>query len=38
MPQAQLRIGQVKGIVSAPLPSFTKSIGWGAALLALVAC
>ncbi len=32
MPQAQLRIGQVKGIVSAPLPSFPKSIGWGAAL------
>ena len=33
MPQAQLRIGQVKGIVSAPLPSLPKSIGWGAALL-----
>lgn len=37
MPQAQLRIGQVKGIVSAPLPSMTRSIGWGAALLLLVA-
>ncbi len=37
MPQAQLRIGQVKGIVSAPLPSFPKSIGWGAVLLVLVA-
>ncbi|GAB6985441.1 branched-chain amino acid ABC transporter permease [Nocardioides pyridinolyticus] len=37
MPQAQLRIGQVKGIVSAPLPSLTKSLGWGAALLMLVA-
>ena len=36
MPQAQLRIGQVKGIVSAPLPSFAKSAGWGAALLVLV--
>ena len=37
MPQAQLRIGQVKGIVSAPLPSFTKSVSWGAVLLVLVA-
>lgn len=37
MPQAQLRIGQVKGIVSAPLPSLTKSLGWGSALLMLVA-
>ena len=37
MPQAQLRIGQVKGIVSAPLPSFAKSVGWGAGLLLLVA-
>lgn len=37
MPQAQLRIGQVKGIVSAPLPSLTKSFGWGAVLLMLVA-
>ncbi|GGO76934.1 branched-chain amino acid ABC transporter permease [Nocardioides deserti] len=37
MPQAQLRIGQVKGIVSAPLPSITKSVGWGGALLVLVA-
>ncbi|WP_081790305.1 branched-chain amino acid ABC transporter permease [Nocardioides sp. URHA0032] len=37
MPQAQLRIGQVKGIVSAPLPSFPRSIGWGIALIALVA-
>lgn len=37
MPQAQLRIGQVKGIVSAPLPSFTKSLVWGALLLAFVA-
>lgn len=37
MPQAQLRIGQVKGIVTAPLPSMTKSLGWGAGLLFLVA-
>ncbi|MDN4174600.1 ABC transporter permease [Nocardioides sp. SOB77] len=37
MPQAQLRIGQVKGIVSAPLPSITKSVGWGGALLVFVA-
>ncbi len=37
MPQAQLRIGQVKGIVTAPLPSMTKSVGWGVALLGLVA-
>jgi branched-chain amino acid transport system permease protein len=33
MPQAQLRIGQVKGIVSAPVPSIRKSLAWGAALL-----
>lgn len=37
MPQAQLRIGQVKGIVSAPLPSLTKSFAWGGGLLVLVA-
>lgn len=37
MPQAQLRIGQVKGIVSAPLPSTARSLGWGAALLLAVA-
>ncbi|MDN4162544.1 branched-chain amino acid ABC transporter permease [Nocardioides abyssi] len=37
MPQAQLRIGQVKGIVSAPLPSITKSVAWGGALLVFVA-
>jgi branched-chain amino acid transport system permease protein len=37
MPQAQLRIGQVKGIVSAPLPSLPKALGWGAALLVFVA-
>lgn len=37
MPQAQLRIGQVKGIVSAPLPSTSKALGWGAVLLVLAA-
>jgi branched-chain amino acid transport system permease protein len=37
MPQAQLRIGQVKGIVSAPLPSMTRALSCGAGLLALVA-
>ncbi|MCW2766453.1 MAG: livH 4 [Nocardioides sp.] len=37
MPQAQLRVGQVKGIVSAPLPSLGKALGWGAALLVLTA-
>jgi branched-chain amino acid transport system permease protein len=36
MPQAQLRIGQVKGIVSAPVPSLGRSVGWGVALLGLV--
>ncbi|HEX5088833.1 MAG TPA: ABC transporter permease [Nocardioides sp.] len=37
LPQAQLRIGQVKGIVSAPLPSPRRTMGWSAALLLLVA-
>lgn len=36
LPQAQLRIGQVKGIVSAPLPSLGKAVGWGLGLLAFV--
>ena len=36
LPQAPLRIGQVKGIVSAPVPSFTKSGIWGAALVVFV--
>ncbi|AJR18266.1 ABC transporter permease [Pimelobacter simplex] len=35
MPQAQLRIGQVKGIVTAPLPTMRKSLGSGAVLLAV---
>lgn len=33
MPQAQLRIGQVRGIVSAPLPSTAGALGWGTVLL-----
>ena len=37
MPQAQLRVGQVKGLVSAPLPSMPRALGWGAALLIGVA-
>ena len=37
MPQAQLRIGQVKGIVSAPLPSAPQALGWGGGLLVFVA-
>jgi len=36
MPQAQLRVGQVKGIVSAPLPTTRAALGWGAGLLFLV--
>ena len=37
MPQAQLRVGQVKGIVSAPLPSLRRSAGAGVALVVVVA-
>ena len=37
LPQAQLRIGQVKGIVSAPLPSLPRTLGWSAGLLLFVA-
>ena len=37
MPQAQLRVGQVKGIVSAPLPSLQRMAGSGAALIVVVA-
>jgi branched-chain amino acid transport system permease protein len=37
MPQAQLRVGQVKGIVSAPLPSVQKAITAGATLVVVVA-
>ncbi len=37
LPQAQLRVGQVKGIVSAPLPSLPRTMGWSAGLLLFVA-
>ncbi len=37
LPTAQLRIGQVKGIVSAPLPSLTRTLGWGGGLVFAVA-
>ena len=37
MPQAQLRVGQVKGIVSAPLPSLQRMGGAGAVLVLVVA-
>jgi branched-chain amino acid transport system permease protein len=37
MPQAQLRVGQVKGIVSAPLPQVRRSVVVGAAVVVLVA-
>ena len=36
MPQAQLRIGQVKGIVAAPLPSPFKALSWSGVLLLVV--
>lgn len=35
LPQAPLRIGQVKGLVSAPVPSFAKAGVWGGALVLL---
>jgi branched-chain amino acid transport system permease protein len=37
LPQTQLRIGQVKGIVSAPLPRLTRTMGWSAGLMVFVA-
>jgi branched-chain amino acid transport system permease protein len=37
MPQAQLRVGQVKGIVSARLPSVQRAVTAGAVLVVLVA-
>ena len=37
LPTAQLRIGQVKGIVSAPLPSLVQTLGWGGGLVLIVA-
>jgi branched-chain amino acid transport system permease protein len=33
MPQAPLRIGQVKGIIAAPVPRLRASLGWGVALV-----
>ena len=36
LPQAPLRIGQVKGMISAPVPTLGKATGWGAALVVLV--
>ncbi|MDR7085322.1 branched-chain amino acid transport system permease protein [Aeromicrobium panaciterrae] len=33
LPQAPLRIGQVKGIVSAPVPTLGRAAAWGAALI-----
>jgi branched-chain amino acid transport system permease protein len=36
LPQAPLRIGQVKGLVSAPVPSFGKAGIWGGALVLFV--
>ncbi len=36
LPQAPLRIGQVKGLVSAPVPTMTKSTIWGIGLVAFM--
>lgn len=36
LPQAPLRIGQVKGLVSAPVPSFGKAGVWGGAMVLFV--
>jgi branched-chain amino acid transport system permease protein len=37
LPQAPLRIGQVKGLVSAPVPTFRRSALWGGGLILVVA-
>ena len=37
MPQAQLRVGQVKGIISAPVPSLRKAGLWGVLTVVFVA-
>ncbi|HET7736483.1 MAG TPA: ABC transporter permease [Nocardioidaceae bacterium] len=37
LPQAPLRIGQVKGLVAAPVPSLKKAAGWGGGLIVFVA-
>jgi len=36
LPTTQLRVGQVKGIVAAPLPSTTQALSWGGGLLVFV--
>lgn len=36
LPQAPLRIGQVKGLVAAPVPSLPKSTVWGVGLIVVV--
>ncbi|MCW2750121.1 MAG: amino acid/amide transporter rane protein 2, family / amino acid/amide transporter [Aeromicrobium sp.] len=36
LPQAPLRIGQVKGMISAPVPTLGKATRWGAGLIAAV--
>ncbi|HET7682259.1 MAG TPA: ABC transporter permease [Marmoricola sp.] len=37
MPQAPLRVGQVKGLISAPVPRMSVAAGWGGALVLGVA-
>ena len=37
LPQAQLRVGQIKGLVSAPVPRTRLTLGWGAGLIGVVA-
>ena len=37
IPQAPLRIGQVKGLIAAPVPGLTKSLAWGAGFLVVAA-
>ncbi len=36
LPQAPLRIGQVKGMVAAPVPTLGRAAGWGAVLVFVV--
>lgn len=36
LPQAPLRIGQVKGLVAAPVPSLQKSLAWGAGAMIVI--
>ena len=36
LPQAPLRIGQVKGLVAAPVPSLQKSLVWGAGAIVVI--